>query len=151
MEFVIPELRTRVIGDPSQRPIVVITSNSEKTLPEPFLRRCVYHHIPAPDEKRRREIIAKRQHPFTTREPLFGQAMAFFEQVREQLSRAPGTAELLAWLDVLDGMITRAEADPGALKVTSLQGRLRPSLGVLAKTEEDLHKITGELGPAGLA
>lgn len=49
MEFAVSEVRSRVIGDPARRPIVVITSNTEKMLPEPFLRRCVFHHISPPD------------------------------------------------------------------------------------------------------
>jgi MoxR-like ATPase len=150
MEFALPELRTHVVGDPARRPIVVITSNTEKTLPEPFLRRCVFHHIKAPDAARRLEIIIKRRHPFIGREPLFKQAMAFFEQLQERLGRAPGTAELLAWLDMLDGVVKRAEAGPGSAKVENLRGRLRPSLGILAKTEDDLRTITEQLGPAGL-
>jgi MoxR-like ATPase len=151
MEFDIPEVSVRVTGDPERRPVVVITSNTEKALPEPFLRRCVFHHIEAPGAERRMEIIAKRRHPFAVREALFGQAMAFFERIYDQLSRAPGTAELLAWLDVLDGIVARAQADPGSPKLSTLQGRLLPSLGVLAKTEEDLRKLTVELSQAGLA
>ena len=85
------------------------------------------------------------------RETLFQQAMAFFERVHDQLSRAPGTAELLAWLDALDGAVARAEAAPGAPKLVTLKGRLQPSLGILAKTEEDLRKVTAELAQAGLA
>jgi MoxR-like ATPase len=150
MEFAIPELRFRVVGDPSRRPIVVITSNTEKTLPEPFLRRCVFHHIKPPNAARRLEIIVKRRHPFIGRDLLFKQAMAFFERLHERLGRAPGTAELLAWLDILDGIVKRAEASPGSAKVETLRGRLGPSLGILAKTEDHLRAITDELGRAGL-
>jgi MoxR-like ATPase len=140
MEFAIPEIGTVVAGDPSRRPIVIITSNSEKSLPEPFLRRCIFHHIEAPDAGRRRDIIARRQHPFARRQELFTEAMDLFESLREALGRSPGTAELLAWLDVLDAEVQRAVSP-----VTTLKGLVRPSLGILAKTREDLERAQAEL------
>lgn len=150
MRFDIPELRVTVEGDPANRPIVVITSNSEKSLPEPFLRRCVYHHIPAPDAKRRREIVERRRAPFAQRGGLFDEAMTLFGRVHGSLGRAPGTAELLAWLDVLETLVRRAEAAGGAVAALETEPAiLRASLRALAKTQEDLESAEVELGIAG--
>src|SRR5262249_37805626 len=80
MRFRINELDAWVNGAPALLPVVVITSNSEKSLPEPFLRRCVFHHIKSPDDARRREILSRRQHPFTRRGPVFEEAMRLFDR-----------------------------------------------------------------------
>ena len=133
MRFRIGELDTWVEGAPEHRPIVVITSNSEKSLPEPFLRRCVFHHIKSPDDARRREIVARRRHPFVRREAAFEEAMRLFERLHSSLGRPPGTAELLAWLTALEDEAKRAELrQPANTPVTSLKGLFEPSLGTLA-------------------
>jgi MoxR-like ATPase len=150
MEFRIPELGTTVSGDPAFRPIVVITSNSEKSLPEPFLRRCVFHHIRAPDGPRRRAIVQRREHPFAKRTALFGQAMAFYDSMSETLGRTPGTAELLAWLEALELAVQMRERPEGAPEVTSLKGLVLPTLSTLAKTREDLARAEDEMVRAGL-
>jgi MoxR-like ATPase len=149
MEFRIRELDAVIAGEPQSRPIVVITSNSEKSLPEPFLRRCVFHHIKSPDDRRRRDIVGRRKHPFASRTALFDEAMQFFERLRA-LSRAPGTAELLAWLTAMEASVRRREAK---LKqpVTSLKGLVKPSLGTVAKTKDDLDLAEREMIAAGLS
>jgi MoxR-like ATPase len=149
MEFRIRELDAEIAGEPKKRPVVVITSNSEKSLPEPFLRRCVFHHIKAPDDQRRREIIERRKHPFADRGPLYDEAMRFFNRLRV-LSRAPGTAELLAWLTALEKAVRQQQAG-GPHPVASLKGLIRPNLGTLAKTKDDLDLAEQELKDSGLA
>jgi MoxR-like ATPase len=144
MEFRIRELDAVIVGEPQSRPIVVITSNSEKSLPEPFLRRCVFHHIKSPDDHRRREIIHRRKHPFAGRPELFDEAMRFFDRLRV-LSRAPGTAELLAWLTTLDAAVARQRSEP-----ESLRGLVKPTLGTVAKTKDDLELAAQEMMAAGL-
>jgi MoxR-like ATPase len=126
---------------------VVITSNSEKSLPEPFLRRCVYYHIPSPDPVQRREIVWRREAPFSRRTILFPEAMALFDRVREQLGRAPGTAELLAWLDVLEDRVRFVEAEKGAPLASIHQDSriLDNSFVVIAKTKEDLECANAEI------
>jgi MoxR-like ATPase len=148
-QFRIPELGTEVAGDESRRPVVVITSNSEKTLPEPFLRRCVFHHIPAPDEKRRQAIIDRRKPPLAQRPALMDQALVFFERLRPELGRTPGTSELLAWFDALENEITRVSRSLGRTPA-SLKGLVRPTLGVLAKTKEDLNRAAVMMSAANL-
>jgi MoxR-like ATPase len=149
MAFRIRELDAVIAGEPKLRPVVVITSNSEKSLPEPFLRRCVFHHIKSPDDRRRREIIERRKHPFARRGPLYDEAMQFFERLRV-LSRAPGTAELLAWLTALEHVVQQQQAG-GQRPLSSLKGMLKPSLGALAKTNDDLELAEREMRAAGLA
>jgi MoxR-like ATPase len=139
MEFHIPELGVSVQGDKDHRPVVVITSNSDKSLPEPFLRRCVYHHIPAPDETRRKEIVALRQPPLARRQALFDDAMRTFETIRSEVGtrgRQPGTAELLAWLDTVDRIYPASAAS-----LMEDSGLLAMSLSTLAKTVDDLTLV----------
>jgi MoxR-like ATPase len=133
MQFRIHEIDLTVHGDPTMRPIVVVTSNSERSLPEPFLRRCVFHHIDAPDDSSRRKIVAARFHTFV-KNPHFDGAMEYFDELSARLGRVPGTAELLAWLTILDSKSNQASGEP-----TTLRNLARGTLGALAKTREDLE------------
>jgi MoxR-like ATPase len=144
MRFHIQELGTWIEGEATLRPIVVITSNSEKSLPEPFLRRCVFHHIRSPDDARRREIVERRQHPFAERTHLYDQAMRFFDRL-STLSRTPGTAELLAWLTALEDAVKRQESKDNTKPLRSLKGIIKPILGILAKTRDDVDLAEKEL------
>jgi MoxR-like ATPase len=107
MYFRIPELDNVQVGGRDviardMRPIVVITSNSEKNLPDPFLRRCIYYHIPFPEAKERLgEILLSRVTQFSaTRGPLADDAVAFFQQLRQRTAPKAKTspAELIDWL-----------------------------------------------------
>ena len=135
--FRVPECGNIVLrADDRYRPIVVITSNSERDLPEPFLRRCVFHHIAFPDEETvRRIVLSHLGEHVRGLEPLLDQAVALFAELRADtagLSRRPGLAEFLNWLVVL-GHTGRPE---GKLTASSLRG----TLGVLAKTADDLQR-----------
>jgi MoxR-like ATPase len=113
------------------RPIVVITSNSEKELPDAFLRRCLFHYIDFP-EPAMMEKIAKVHFP-DLRHNLLSQIVArfYFIRQRHELKKRPSTSELLDWVQaILAGGIAEAE----------LNKRL-PFLGVLLKTEEDIAKV----------
>jgi MoxR-like ATPase len=152
MRFRIRELDAWVDGAPERRPIVVITSNSEKSLPEPFLRRCVFHHIRSPDDARRRDIVSRRQHPFAQRSELFDGAMRFFDVLHgspehpPELGRPPGTAELLAWLTVLEERASRPKGEV----LRGLKGIVRHTLGTLAKTKEDMERAEAVMVREGL-
>jgi MoxR-like ATPase len=157
MRFRIRELDAWVEGSPEHRPLLIITSNSEKSLPEPFLRRCVFHHIRSPDEARRREIVSRRRHPFAQRAQLFDAAMTFFDLLHgspdrpSDLSRPPGTAELLAWLTVLEETVSRIQAaSPLHISPGGLNGMVRHTLGIVAKTREDLERAEGVMLREGL-
>ena len=133
MRFTIPELDETY--DAVHRPIVVITSNAEKELPDAFLRRCVFHHISFPSRDRMREIVAVH-HPKLD-DALLGKAMDRFYAVRktEGLRKKPSTSELLDWLVVL----AAAGVDPNRI------AERFPFEGVLLKQEADLGRSTRRL------
>ena len=90
----------------NMRPIVIITSNSEKSLPDPFLRRCVFHHIPFPDEAELQEIVARRFQGVAFPSELMKGALELFGQLRGKdggptLGKPPSTAELLDFLQLV--------------------------------------------------
>ncbi len=115
MYFRIPELgNAEIAADRALCPVVVITSNSERHLPDPFLRRCVYHHIrfPEPDRMRRivetrlRAILTARKGDADMSDAFLSDAVALFYALRDQcqLSKKPSTAELILWLAAIRGM-----------------------------------------------
>lgn len=140
----------RIDADPALWPIVIMTSNSEKHLPDAFLRRCVYHHIEFPDAVTLARIVDARLARVTVREhreplapALVAEALELFAALRSApaLRRRPGTAELLA---LLLGLLRRA-ARPDSLKPelrgasTGAPPALAPwLLGTLVKNAEDL-------------
>ncbi len=127
MEFYIPETAETVKA--IQRPIVIITSNAEKELPDAFLRRCIFHYIAFPDANMMREIVAA--HYPDLEEKLVKNALEAFYKLRNLpgMSKKPGTSEFLDWLQAL--VI-------GGVKPETL-GRELPFAGVLLKKTEDLQ------------
>ncbi len=103
--FRIPELGNRTLrADPGLPPIVIITSNSEKNLPAPFLRRCVFYDIPFPRGERLERIVRQRVAELGNGAgPLLASALELFGLLRRESAagQPPGTAELLDWLTVL--------------------------------------------------
>lgn len=87
------------------RPIVILTSNSEKGLPDAFLRRCIYFDIPFPNEEQMKRIVAQRIGGFGDNDPLLVSALDLFYDLRNKdsvsLAKKPSTAELLNWLQIL--------------------------------------------------
>lgn len=107
--FRVPELgNTRIAASEEMRPILVLTSNSEKNLPEAFLRRCVYYNIPFPDRNRLTDIVMARVGSFENSDsPLLSEALELFIKLREPgsgLRKRPATAELIGWLIALNEM-----------------------------------------------
>lgn len=140
MYFRIPELGNRRIeADPDLLPVVVITNNSEKTLPDAFLRRCVYYDIPFPEPTNLADIVLSRLRNAEAGMPLLNDAIGFFYSLREtspSLLKRPGTAELLAWLTALERL--------GADWRQSLheQSKLaRRTFSALAKLGEDQPRV----------
>lgn len=135
--FRVPEYGNEVIrADSGYRPIVVITSNSERDLPEPFLRRCVFHHISFPDEETVRRIALSHLGSHVRHlDPLLDEAVSFFSALRTDgtgLSRRPGLAEFLNWLVVL------GHREPAEHRLTAQS--VRTTLGVLVKTTTDMQR-----------
>ena len=116
---------------PERKPLIVITSNSEKNLPEAFLRRCIYHDLSFPSDQELRRIVASRV-PEAAAEPWLNAALGFFARVRDHsgLQKRPATAELLDWLYVLK---INGLGDFGAQKPM-----IAKTLGALFKWEDDL-------------
>ncbi|WP_139704857.1 AAA family ATPase [Aeromonas hydrophila] len=133
MEFDVYETGERVKA--RQRPVVIITSNNEKELPDAFLRRCFFHYIRFPDNAEMQAIV-KLHYP-DLKESLLGEAMDLFFELREVegLRKKPSTSELLDWIRLL----LADDIAPAAMR-TREPGKLVPALyGALLKTEQDLH------------
>ncbi|MCD6534389.1 MAG: MoxR family ATPase [Deltaproteobacteria bacterium] len=126
MKFYIPETQKTIAA--IQRPAIIITSNSEKELPDAFLRRCVFHYIEFPDQDLMQQIV--RVHFPDLEKKMIKEAMAAFYQLRELdgLRKKPSTSELIDWLKALLAAGHNGKAD--------LQKDL-PFLGALLKNEND--------------
>ena len=129
MSFTVDETGEQVAA--VHRPIVVITSNNEKELPDAFLRRCVFHYIAFPDEALMTDIV--RVHHPEVEDELLRQVLIAFYWLREQneVRKRPSTSELIDWIAAL----RRAGVD----KQTMVEKL--PFLGVLLKHEQDLDSI----------
>ena len=136
--FRIPELgNVEIKATENRSPILVLTSNSEKPLPEAFLRRCFYYNIPFPDEKEKRltRIIEARLGTFINSDFL-NQALKVFSQLRNGgLRKKPSTAELLNWLMVLRDMYPDVDNPLVAHPESGLD-----TLSALVKKSEDIDK-----------
>ncbi len=126
MRFFIPETGDEVVA--KQRPVVVITSNNEKELPDAFLRRCVFHFIDFPTKDLMKDIV--RVHHPKLEESLADQAIQTFYQIREmrRLRKRPSTSELIDWISAMKA---------AGIKSVKLEQNL-PFLGTLLKKEQDL-------------
>jgi len=137
MEFSVTET-----GDSHQathRPVVVITSNAERELPDPFLRRCIFHYIQFPDGDLMAEIV--RVHHPDIGAKLLEQCLAKFYWLREVkgLRKRPSTSELVDWI----GALIAAGIQPGHI------AKEIPFLGALIKKEEDVDAVAKAQGGAG--
>ncbi|MEO9383201.1 AAA family ATPase [Chromobacterium phragmitis] len=133
MEFFVHE--TQQFVHARQRPIIIITSNNEKELPDAFLRRCFFHYIRFPDAETMQSIIDV--HFPDIQQQLIRQALEVFFSIRELpgLKKKPTTSELLDWLKLLSG------ENVGAEELASLHERNAPPplAGALLKNEQDLQ------------
>jgi MoxR-like ATPase len=119
------------------RPIIIITSNNEKELPDAFLRRCFFHFINFPDRETMREIVDVH-HPNITQE-LVQEAMEMFFELRAipGLKKKPSTSELIDWLKLL-----MADDIPDEiLKDRDPSKAIPPLYGALLKNEQDVHLL----------
>ena len=132
MEFYVGETRERVVA--KHRPIVIITSNNEKELPDAFLRRCFFHYIQFPTTDEMNAIIDV--HYPKIKPQLVKQALDVFFNCRDTngLKKKPSTSELLDWLKLL--MVE--DISPEYLKDKQSKGGLMPMFGALLKNEQDV-------------
>lgn len=118
-----------------KRPIVIITSNNEKELPDAFLRRCFFHYIKFPDK----EILTKivDVHFPNIKQKLVAEALRVFYEIRDVpgLKKKPSTSELLDWLKLL----LNEDIDPATLREQDPRKMIPPLHGALLKNEQDVH------------
>ncbi len=133
MQFFVYETRKTIAA--RHRPIVIITSNNEKELPDAFLRRCFFHYIRFPDRETMEKIV--QTHYPDIRKDLAREALNVFFQIREVpgLKKKPATSELLDWLKLL--MVE--DLPPDALRSNEKHVVIPPLHGALLKNEQDVH------------
>ena len=133
MEFFVYETGETVSA--RQRPIVIITSNNEKELPDAFLRRCFFHYIKFPDPETMQQIVDVHFPDLKSR--LVGDALRIFYDLRDVpgLKKKPSTSELLDWLKLL----MNEDIDPAVLRETESRKLIPPLAGALLKNEQDVH------------
>lgn len=127
MEFYIHETKESVKA--KKRPIVIITSNAEKELPDAFLRRCIFHYIDFPEKELMEEIV-KVHYPLVE-ENLLKNAMDVFYAIRQikDVRKKPSTSELIDWINALQ---------IGGISADKIKSEL-PFIGVIVKKDEDLE------------
>ncbi|MDP1612814.1 MAG: MoxR family ATPase [Sulfuritalea sp.] len=133
MEFHVYETRQTVRA--AVRPIVIITSNNEKELPDAFLRRCFFHYIKFPDKETMGRIVDV--HFPNLKKDLLREAMEVFFELREipGMKKKPSTSELLDWLKLL----MAEDISPEALRSKDRKTVVPPLAGALLKNEQDVH------------
>ena len=135
MEFYVYETRETVKA--AQRPVVMITSNNEKELPDAFLRRCFFHYIRFPDRETMQQIV--EVHFPGIQKRLVAEAMNIFYEIREVpgIKKKPSTSELLDWLKLL----VADDLAPEALRARDAKNMIPPLHGALLKHEQDVHLL----------
>ncbi|MGH7885071.1 MAG: AAA family ATPase, partial [Thermodesulfobacteriota bacterium] len=136
MEFYCYELQKTVTAQ--KRPIVIITSNNEKELPDAFLRRCFFHYITFPDRETLKDIVYV--HYPNLEEKLMNRALNVFYEIRDidGLKKRPSTSELIDWIKLLVlGKITSKELDN-----LNLTEDMPPYSGALLKSEQDYEILS---------
>ncbi len=130
MEFYIHETKETIKAN--HRPVVIITSNAEKELPDAFLRRCIFHYIAFPDRELMDEIV--RTHFEKVDEHILSEAMDVFYQIRDEKSvkKKPSTSELIDWVNALQ---------LGGISADTIKAAL-PFIGTVVKKDEDLETVS---------
>ncbi len=126
-------------NDPARKIVVIMTSNSEKNLPDAFLRRCVFYHIPFPSDQLLKDIVKTQLGGSTNfTDAMLDTLIQKFDDVRKKAVRKPpATAELIAWLRVLEMQEFMSANDK------QQRARLLDNLSILVKTREDLEAVKG--------
>ena len=135
MQFYVYETGETITA--KQRPIVIITSNNEKELPDAFLRRCFFHYISFPDRATMQKIVDV--HYPEIKNTLVAEAMDIFFQIRDVpgLKKKPSTSELIDWLKLL----MADDISEEVLKNRDTTSAIPPLYGALLKNEQDVHML----------
>ncbi len=135
MEFFVYE--TQELVKATNRPVIIITSNNEKELPDAFLRRCFFHYIRFPDRETMQSIVDV--HFPGLKRDLLREALTLFYEVRDVpgLSKRPSTSELLDWIKLL----VIEDIPPEALRAKDVKNLIPPLYGALIKNEQDVHLL----------
>jgi MoxR-like ATPase len=133
MEFFVYETGEKIAA--RQRPIVIITSNNEKELPDAFLRRCFFHYIAFPDKDTMAQIV--KVHYPDIQKNLVSEALNAFFEIREVpgMKKKPSTSELLDWIKLL----MAEDIAPETLRAKDRKDLIPPLYGALLKNEQDVH------------
>ncbi|TLU67734.1 MoxR family ATPase [Thalassotalea litorea] len=133
MEFFVYETQEKVVA--KQRPIVIITSNNEKDLPDAFLRRCFFHYIKFPEKDEMQAIVDV--HFPNIKQRLLDEALSLFFGLRDVpgLKKKPSTSELIDWLKLL----VAEDISPDVLHESDQNKVIPPLHGALLKNEQDVH------------
>ena len=133
MEFYVHE--TKELVKAKNRPIIIITSNNEKELPDAFLRRCFFHYIRFPDMNTMKDIVDV--HYPKIKKMLLKEALDTFYRIRDiqGIKKKPSTSELLDWIKLL----LAEDVPPEALRNTNKKDSIPPFYGALIKNEQDVH------------
>ncbi len=133
MEFFVYETKQHIKAN--VRPIVVITSNNEKDLPDAFLRRCFFHYIQFPDNDTMEQIV--QVHFPDIKKRLLSRALEVFYDIRETpgLKKRPSTSELIDWIKLL----LVEDIEPDVLRTKDKAKIIPPLHGALLKNEQDVH------------
>jgi MoxR-like ATPase len=141
LSFTVRETGKTYTAAQENRPILILTSNSEKNLPEAFLRRVVYFHIPFPNRETLKKIVRTRL-PLSERfnDAMLNAAIDHFIDLRENrgLRKRPATAELLAWIHILDEQDIDLRSN-----IPEQVEQVAMSYSILAKNKDDLDKLQG--------
>ena len=133
MEFFVYETGETIRA--RNRPVVIITSNNEKELPDAFLRRCFFHYIKFPDPETMRAIVEVHFPGIKGR--LVSESLKIFYEIREVpgIKKKPSTSELLDWIKLL----LNEDIDPETLRESDPRKLIPPLHGALLKNEQDVH------------
>ena len=133
MEFYVYETGETIVAE--KRPVVIITSNNEKELPDAFLRRCFFHYISFPDNETMKKIVDV--HYPDVKSKLVSESLKVFYELREipGLKKKPSTSELLDWLKLL----MNEDITPEMLREKNSSNIIPPLHGALLKNEQDVH------------
>jgi MoxR-like ATPase len=147
LTFDVPEIGKTFKAETKSWPIIVFTSNSEKNLPDAFLRRCIFYHIPFPKEDELISIVSRKiRSDWFQPADIKEHVVPHFMRLRNEIAaKKPGTAELIYWILILERMQISAETLKRANSRSHLSSEekqhLRASYSILAKTDEDNQRL----------